>query len=116
MAARATGSATISFGLVSIPVKVYTARSSESVAFHMLHKTCGTRVKMQLYCPFDKEVVSRRDTVKGYEHAKDQFVRFEDDELRKLEAEKTAQLDIVEFVPKDSVDLVYIADTHYLGP
>src|SRR4051794_31701329 len=103
MAARATGSATISFGLVSIPVKLYTATRSEGISFHMLHKTCGTRVRMQLYCPSEKEVVSRRDTVKGYEHQKDQFVRFEDDELRKLEAEKTDQLDIVEFVPEDSV-------------
>ena len=93
MAARATGSATISFGLVSIPVKLYTASSTSGIAFHMLHKTCGTRVKMQLYCPFDKEVVSRRDTVKGYEHAKDQFVRFEEDELRRLEAEKTDRLE-----------------------
>ncbi len=116
MAARATGSATISFGLVSIPVKLYTATSAEGVSFHMLHRTCGTRVKMQLYCPFDNEVVQRRDTVKGYEHQKDQFVRFEEDELRRLEAEKTDRLEIVEFVPLDAVDWVYLADTHYLGP
>ncbi len=116
MAARATGSATISFGLVSIPVKLYTANATSGVAFHMLHKACGTRVKMQLYCPLDKEVVSRRDTVKGYEHAKDQFVRFEDDELRRLEAEKTDRLEIVEFVPTGAIDWVYLAGTHYLGP
>lgn len=116
MAARATGSATISFGLVSIPVKLYTATSPEGVSFHMLHKTCGTRVKMQLYCPFDKEIVTRRDTVKGYEHAKDQFVRFEDDELRGMEAEKTDRLDIVEFVPRGAVDWVYLEGAHYLGP
>ena len=116
MAARATGSATISFGLVSIPVKVYTATSSNGVSFHMLHKECGTRVKMQLYCPFDNQVVTRKDTVKGFEHTKDQFVKFEEDELKKMEAEKTEQLDIVEFVPKDSIDVVYLADKHYLGP
>jgi DNA end-binding protein Ku len=116
MAARATGSATISFGLVSIPVKLYTAISPSSVSFHMLHKPCGTRVKMQLYCPFDKEVVQRRDTVKGFEHQKDHFVRFEDEELKKLESEKTDRLEIVEFVPKESVDWVYLADAHYLGP
>jgi DNA end-binding protein Ku len=116
MAARATGTATISFGLVSIPIKVYTATSTEGLSFHMLHKTCGTRVKMQLYCPLDKEVVTRRDTVKGYEHQKDQFVRFEDDDLRRLEAEKTERLDIVEFVPEGSIAWVYLADTHYLGP
>jgi DNA end-binding protein Ku len=116
MAARATGSATISFGLVSIPVKLYTAVAPSGIGFHMLHKTCGTRVKMQLYCPFDKEVVQRRDTVKGFEHQKDHFVRFEDEELRRLESEKTDRLEIVEFVPKDSVDWVYLADAHYVGP
>jgi DNA end-binding protein Ku len=116
MAARATGSAMISFGLVSIPIKVYSSASTQGVSFHMLHRPCGTRVKMQLYCPFDKEVVSRRDTVKGYEHTKDQFVRFEEDELKKLEAEKTDQLDIVEFVPEGSIDPVYVADSHFLGP
>lgn len=116
MAARATGSATISFGLVSIPIKVYTAVSKENVAFHMLHKTCGTRVKLQYYCPLDKEVIQRRDTVKGYEHAKDQFVRFEDDELKKLEAERTDQLDIVEFVPAGTVDAPFVGDVSYLGP
>src|SRR5690349_24435797 len=114
MAARATASATISFGLVSIPVKVYTAVSSTGIGFHMLHKKCGTRIKMQFYCPTDKEIVTRRDTVKGYEHAKDQFVRFEEDEIRKLEAEKTDQLDIVEFVPLDAIDTVYIGESRYL--
>jgi DNA end-binding protein Ku len=116
MAARATGTATISFGLVSIPIKLYTATAPSGLSFHMLHKPCGTRVKMQLYCPFDKEIVTRRDTVKGYEHQKDQFVRFDDDELRRLEAEKTDRLEIVEFVPEGSIAWVYLADTHYLGP
>lgn len=116
MAARATGSATISFGLVSIPVKLYTAVSQQSVGFHMLHKKCGNRVKMQFFCPVDKEVISRRDTVKGYEHGKDQFVKFDEEELKQLEAEKTDQLDIVEFVPADSIDTVFIGETRYMGP
>jgi DNA end-binding protein Ku len=116
MAARATGSATISFGLVSIPIKIYSSASTQGISFHMLHRTCGTRVRMQLYCPHDKEVVARRDTVKGYEHAKDQFVRFEDEELKKLEAERTDQLDILEFVPESTIDPVYIADTDLVGP
>ena len=70
MAARATGSGTISFGLVSIPVKFYTATSSHRLAFHMLHSKCGTRVHMQYYCPRDEEVVSRDDLVRGYEDIK----------------------------------------------
>jgi DNA end-binding protein Ku len=116
MAARTTGSATISFGLVSIPIKLYSAVSPQGVSFNMLHKTCGTRVRMQYYCPFDKEVITRQDVIKGYEHDKDQFVRFDDKELRALEAKKTDQLDILEFVPEASVEPVYIADVRYAGP
>lgn len=116
MSARSTGSATLSFGLVSIPIKLYTAISPQGVSFHMLHKKCGTRARMQFYCPFDKEVITRQDTVKGYEHEKDQFVRFDEKELRALDAEKTEQLDIVEFVPEGTVDPVYIADVRYAGP
>jgi DNA end-binding protein Ku len=116
MAARASGSATISFGLVSIPIKLYTATAPQSVSFNMLHKKCKSRIKMQLFCPIDNEVIDRRDTVKGYEYGKDQYVVFEPEELETLQAEKTDRLDIVEFVPTDSVDLVYIEQSHYLGP
>jgi DNA end-binding protein Ku len=116
MAARATGSGTLSFGLVSIPVKFYSATSPHQLSFNMLHGKCGNRVRMQYYCPSDEEVVTRRDIVRGYEHAKDQFVRFTDEELKKLESERSDRIDIIEFVPERSVDLAYIADTHYLGP
>jgi DNA end-binding protein Ku len=116
MAARSIGSGTISFGLVSIPVKFYPATSQHRVSFHMLHATCGTRVQMQYYCPHDKEVVQRRDLVRGFEHAKDQFVRFTDEELQRLESERSDRVDILEFVPEQSVDLVYVADTQYVGP
>jgi DNA end-binding protein Ku len=116
MAARSIASATISFGLVSIPIKLYTAASSNGVSFNMLHKKCGTRVKQQYICPFDKEVVERTDMVKGYEYAKGQFVQMTDDELQSLQGEKTDRLDIVEFVPAQSLDLVYIDSTYYLGP
>lgn len=116
MAARASGSATISFGLVSIPIKLYTAVSAQSVSFHMLHKKCGSRIKMQLYCPVDDEVIDRKDTVKGFEHAKDQYVTFDEDELKTLQAEKNDRVDIVEFVPEESVDFMYIASSNYLGP
>jgi DNA end-binding protein Ku len=116
MPARASGSATISFGLVSIPIKLYTATAPQSVSFNMLHKKCKNRIKMQLFCPIDNEVIDRRDTVKGYEYGKDQYVVFEPEELETLQAEKTDRLDIVEFVPTDSVDLVYIEQSNYLGP
>jgi DNA end-binding protein Ku len=116
MAARSTGSTTISFGLVSIPVKIYTATHSEGVSFHMLHKECNTRVKQQLYCPTHDQVIERDDTVKGYEVAKGQYVVFTNEEIRQLEAERTNTIDIVQFVPAETVDFIQIEKTHYLGP
>lgn len=116
MAARATGSGTISFGLVSIPFKLYTAASSQSVSFNMLHKKCGGRMKQQYFCPVDNEIVERGDMIKGYEHSRDKYVHFSDEEMKKLEAERTDRLDIVEFVPEETVDLVYLEKTYYLGP
>jgi DNA end-binding protein Ku len=116
MAARATSSTTISFGLVSIPVKVYTATSEQGVHFHQLHAKCGSRIKQRLYCPVDDEVVERSDLVKGYEVAKNQFVQFSEEELRALDAERFATLDLVEFVPESTVDFVYIEHSHYIGP
>jgi DNA end-binding protein Ku len=116
MAARATGSGNISFGLVSIPIKLYTATSPQNVSFNLLHKKCGTKIKQQYICPFDKELVERSEMAKGYEYAKERWVQFTDDELKKLEAEKTDRLDIVEFVPEESVDFIYIEKTYYLGP
>jgi len=116
MAARATGSTTISFGLVSIPVKFYTATSAADVHFHQLHKTCGGRVKQKLYCPVDDTYIERDDLAKGYEVAKNQYVQFTEEELRALEAEKFSTLNLVEFVPESTVDFVYIEKSQYLGP
>jgi len=116
MAARSTGSTTISFGLVSIPIKLYTATQSESVGFNMLHKDCGSRIRQQLMCPVHDQVIERDDTVKGFEFARGQYVIFSGEELRKLEAERTNTIDIVEFVPAETVDFVQIEKTTYLGP
>lgn len=115
MAPRAISSGTISFGLVSIPVKLYTAASSEQVSFNMLHKKCGTRVKMQFYCPTDNEVVERSDTVKGFEYARGQYVLFTEEELKAMEAERDNSIEITEFVPLSSVDLVQVEKSYYLG-
>ena len=86
MAARSIGSGTISFGLVSIPVRLYVATSSESLSFNMLHEPCRSRIKQQLFCPTCERVVERSEIVKGYQFAKDQYVLFADDELKALEA------------------------------
>ena len=101
MPLHSTGSGTISFGLVSIPIRMFTAASSESISFNQLHPKCGGRVKQQLLCPTCNEVVERSSLVKGYEFAKDQYVQFSDEELKSLEGEASKMIDIVEFVPLD---------------
>ncbi len=117
MPARAVLSGTISFGLVSIPVKFFTAASSEQVSFNMLHKKCGGRLKMQFVCPTDNnEVVERSDTVKGYEYSKGQYVQFTEEELKALEAERGGTIEITEFVPVTSVDFIQVEKSYYLGP
>ncbi len=115
MAARAISSGTISFGLVSIPIKLYTAASSGGIAFNFLHKRCGARIKQQQLCPVCEEVVQRSDLVRGYEFAKNQYVRFEDDELKTLEEETSKVIELEEFVPLEKVDPVYFEKTYYLG-
>src|SRR5262245_27119465 len=107
MAARAIATATISFGLVSIPVKLFTAASSEGVSFNLMHKKCKGRMKQQYFCPTDNEVVERSDIVKGYEYAKNQYVLFSEEELDALESAKTNSLEILEFVPLDTVDFIF---------
>jgi DNA end-binding protein Ku len=116
MPARAIGSGTISFGLVSIPIRFYVATSSKQVSFNMLHEECGSRIKQQLYCPKDERVVGRDEIVKGYEVSKDRYVTFTDEELKTLEVESNRAIEIQEFVPLDEVDPVYFDGTHYLGP
>jgi DNA end-binding protein Ku len=116
MPPHSIGSGTISFGLVSIPIKMYTAASSAGVSFNLLHAKCGNRIKMQQFCPVCNEVVERGGLVKGYEFAKDQYVRFTDEELRALEGEASKVIDIAEFVPLPTVDPIYFEKTYYLGP
>ena len=116
MAARAISSGTISFGLVSIPIKLYTAASSGGIAFNFLHNRCGSRLKQQQLCPVCDEVVQRSDLVRGYEFAKNQYVRFENDELKTLEEETSKVIELEEFVPLEKVDPVYFEKTYYLGP
>ena len=118
MPARSIGTATISFGLVSVPVQIYSSSESKaSVSFNMLHKKCGSRLKQQYICPKDNnEVVTRDETVKGYEFAKDQFVILTADELKALEEKATSMIDVLEFVPLDKVDREYLEKVYYLGP
>jgi DNA end-binding protein Ku len=116
MPARAMGTAAISFGLVTVPVRIYPAvRSSAGISFHMLHKKDGVRLKQQFICPKDEQVVPRSETLRGYEIAKDKYVIFTDEELKALDEKATNGIEIKEFVPEDSVDPVYFERTYYLG-
>lgn len=116
MPPRSLGSGTISFGLVSIPVKLYPAASSQAVSFNLLHAKCGNRIRQQRFCPVCNEVVEREGLVKGYEFAKDQYVRVSDEELEALEGEASKAIEISEFVPLPQVDPVYFEKSYYLGP
>src|SRR5213592_18379 len=116
MPPHSLGSGTISFGLVSIPVKMYTAASPAGVSFNQLHAKCGNRLRQQMFCPVDNEVVDRSQIVKGYEFGKDQYVRFTDEEIKSLEGEASKVIDIAEFVPLSTVDPIYFEKTYYLGP
>jgi len=116
MPARALSTATISFGLVSIPVKLYSAAESKSaLAFNQIHKKDGARVKQQLISSRTGEVVPREEIVKGYEFAKDQYVLFEAEELKALEAAATHTIDIVEFLKAEQIERRYLDKVYYLG-
>lgn len=116
MAARALASVSISFGLVSIPVKLYTATQSHAISFNLLHKADGSRLKQQYICLKDAAVVERADMIKGYEFAKDQYVTFTAEELKALEEQGTQTVDIIAFVPDRVVDPIYFDKPYYLAP
>jgi len=118
MAARSIASLTVSFGLVAIPVKLYSAtQASGAISFNLLHKPpCGSRLKQQYICGKEDVPVAREDMVKGYEFAKDQYVVFTPEELKALEEAGTHTVEITEFVPIESIDPVYFDKAYYLGP
>jgi DNA end-binding protein Ku len=116
-ATRSIGSLTVSFGLVAIPVKLFTAnQSSNAISFNLLHKADGSRLRQQYICQKDGAVVERDDMVKGYEFAKDQYVRFTPEEIKALEEVGSHAVEISEFVPIESIDPVYYDKTYYLAP
>jgi DNA end-binding protein Ku len=117
MAARSIASLTISFGLVAIPVKLYSAtQASGAISFNLLHKTCGSRLRQQYFCIKEDVPVERDEMVRGYEFAKDQYVVFAPDELKALEETATQTVEITEFVPLTGVDPVYFDKAYYLAP
>lgn len=117
MAARAIGSSTIAFGLVSLPVKIYsTGESSRKIRFNMIWEDRGVRVRQQYIDPADGTVVPRDEIVKGYEFAKDQYVLFTKEELDLVQAPKSDEIEIVSFVPAETVPRLFFNKAYYLGP
>jgi DNA end-binding protein Ku len=116
MPPRSIGSGAISFGLVSIPVKLYLAASSEAPSFNLLHARCGNRIRQQRFCPACNTVVEREDLIRGYEVSKDQYIQVTDEELKALEGEASEEIEIAEFVPLEKVDPIYFERSYYLGP
>lgn len=116
MAAHSIGSATVSFGLVSVPVQLFAAGESKAaISFNMLHKKDGARLKQQYLCSKDGEKVERSDMVKGYEFQKGQYVIFTPEELKALEERGTGAIEIKEFLPAEQVDRIWLDRTYYLG-
>jgi DNA end-binding protein Ku len=114
---RAFASGQIAFGLVSIPVKLFSAaEASEKISFNMLHKDCGNRVQQQLFCAKDDRTIDRAEVVKGYEFSKGQYVLFNEEELKQLEEKATQQIDIVEFLPNSEIDPIYFQKANYMAP
>ena len=117
MAARSIASLTVSFGLVSIPVKLYSAtEASRQISFNLLHKDCGSRLRQQYFCVKEDVPVGRDQMVKGYEFAKDQYVMFSPEELKAMEEAGTHSAEITEFVPLSAIDPVYFDKAYYIAP
>jgi len=110
------GSGVISFGLVSIPVKLYPAISEKGVSFHFLHQKCGSRIRTQRFCPTCNQVVEREDLVRGFEFSKGQYVQFTDAELEAFALEQYQSIELEAFLPLKAVDPVYFESTYFLGP
>ena len=116
MALRPLRNATITFGLVNIPVRFYTATKSEDVHFNLLHQSCGTRVNRKWWCPHHEEMIETGDMMRGYPIAKNQYVTFSDEEMDQLESDDNRALEITEFVDLDQIDPVFFEKAYYLGP
>jgi len=115
MASRPIGSGNISFGLVSIPVKLFSATRSRAVSFNLLHAKDLSRIQQKIYCPVDDAIIERTELVRGFEFEKGRYVTFTDQELKKLEARNEHAIEITEFLPLERVDPVYFEESYYLG-
>lgn len=106
----------ISFGLISVPIRLYVAARYSHVAFHEIHRKCGNRVHQQLYCPYDEEVVSRDELALGYEIEKDKYVLVDPEELKKLQPASSTAMEILQFVKLAEVDPIYFETSYFAVP
>jgi DNA end-binding protein Ku len=106
----------LTFGLISMPVRLFSAARSTHIQFHMLHRDDNTRIKQQLWCPHDERVVNRDEIVKGYEYQKDEYVIIEPQDIKKIEPKTTKAMEILEFVKSAEIDPVYFESSYYLMP
>jgi DNA end-binding protein Ku len=106
----------LTFGLISVPIRLFAAARREHVSFHQIHKTCGTRVRQQFWCPLDQRVVDRSEIVKGYEESQDSFIEIDPEELKKIELPSERNMEIVQFVKLAEVDPIYFDASYYATP
>jgi DNA end-binding protein Ku len=113
---KALWKGSVTFGLVNIPVRLYSAVQEKSLKFHMLHAEDGGRIKYQRVCAICGKEVSWNDIVKGYEYSKDHYVHFTDEELQGIDLDSIKAIDVVNFVPLEDIDPVYFNKTYYIVP
>jgi DNA end-binding protein Ku len=116
MALRPLRNATISFGLVSIPVRFFTATHSEDIHFNLLHESCGTRVNRKWWCPHHEKIVESDELIRAYAISKNKYVTFTDEEIETLESDDNRALEISEFLDLDQIDPVFFEKAYFLGP
>ncbi len=106
----------LTFGLISIPVRMFAAARGERISFNQLHNVCHSRLKQPLFCPVCNRNVERSEVVKGYEYEKDQYVLFSEEELDKIEPPSARVMEIIEFVKLDEMDPIYLDSSYYITP
>lgn len=114
--ARTVWKGYITFGLISIPIRLYSAARETHIRFHEIHRECGTRIHQQLYCPYDERVVSRNEIALGYETGKDKYVLVEPSELKKIQPKSSRAMEIIQFVKLAEVDPIYFEMSYFVVP
>jgi DNA end-binding protein Ku len=106
----------LTFGLVSFPVRLFTAARGETISFNQLHKTDNSRVKQMIYCQAEDKPIPRNEIVKGYEYEKDRYVVIDEEDIKRVAPKTAKAMEILEFVKEQDVDPVYLESSYYMGP